>query len=508
MLDDLPIWQQLQKHQTSFSKFSLIDAFQQNSQRAQQFSAKCGELYVDLSKNLVTDTTLQLLLQLTEECGLKQKINDLFSGKIVNFSEEQPALHTHLRTNSATYPLVQQSLEKMASISEKIRLHQWYGYNGKAITDVINLGTGGSYLGPHMVTHALAAFNDTSIKQHFVANQQDKVLQRLLKHLNPETTLIIVSSKSFTTQETLHNFEFILTWLSNYTHREQALKQFIAITANPEKARSRGIQDEQIIPFLSAVGGRYSIWSAIGLPLCISNGFACFKEFLAGASAMDEHFLHTAFAQNIPVLLALIDVWYINFFTAKSLATLPYHQDLALLPHYLQQLSMESLGKCTTQEGAPITYQTGNIIWGGVGTTGQHAYHQLLHQGVEFTPCEFIVTYDEPYLFSQSLAQSRALMLGQNTGNPAKNCPGNRPSTLIIFPELTAHSLGLLLALYEHRVFTQAAIWGINPFDQWGVELGKNLGQALQDVVKYQQLTTDWDSSTKTLLTQYFNWKR
>lgn len=514
MLTKLATWQQLENLRKNFSQFSLREEFSLDSHRAQKFSAQLGPITVDFSKNLITTEVLQLLVKLANERQLSTHIEDLFSGQIVNHSEQQPALHTALRAISQDalppaqkqlLPKVQQTLDIMESMSEKIRRSEWYGFSHKSITDVVNLGVGGSYLGPYMSTQALTAFSDSAVRLHFVANRHDAVLQRLLNKLNPETTLILVSSKSFTTNETLHNFLQIQKWFMQKTTLDLALQHhFIAITAKPELAQQAGISPKNIVPFYSWVGGRYSIWSAIGLPLCITIGMREFKNFLSGAAAIDEHFYQTPLTHNIPALLGLIDIWYINFFNAHATAILPYHQDLYLLPRYLQQLAMESIGKSITQEGQKVSYATGNVFWGGVGSTGQHAYHQLLHQGTEFIPCDFIITFEDPYLFAQCLAQTRTLMIGQMEDNPAKKCPGNRPSTTIVLPKLSPHTLGALLALYEHRIVTQGMVLQINPFDQWGVEQGKRLGQELKDVVECGQIPEHYDGSTRKLLADYY----
>lgn len=495
MLTSQSAWKKLTQHKKVLEKFSLIEAFEQDPKRAEHFSLSLASLYVDFSKNLITDETLHLLLSLAEQAKLKEKIKQLFSGEVINQSEQQAATHTELR--DASVKKNHESWQKIRGISEKVRSGKWEGIH-TPITDIINLGTGGSYLGPYMATQALMSFSTTTIKQHFFANRQDEILQRLLAELNPKTTLIIVSSKSFSTEETLHNFSQVMVWLQNNSNH------CIAITAEPEKAKTFGIKEENILTFPPTIGGRYSIWSAIALPLCIQTGFDHFEQFLSGAQKMDDHFLNSPLNKNIPAILGLLDIWYINFYSAQSSAILPYHQDLYLLPRYLQQLSMESLGKSVTQHNKPVDYHTGNIIWGGVGSTGQHAYHQLLHQGTFFIPCDFIVTYSDPFLFSQCLAQSRTLMLGNPAEQPCKQLHGNRPSTTIAVPKLSPTTLGMLLALYEHRVYTQACLWDINPFDQWGVEQGKKAGQTLLNTVKYHKLLNDSDSSTAALLEKYY----
>lgn len=503
MLTELPAWKQLEQHHDR-TALSLDALFSEDPKRPESLSIDAGPLHIDYSKHLVTAETLELLVTLANECKLSDHIQHLFSGNVVNHSEKKPASHPLLRSSIALTDSMRQTLSKMESISDQIKEKKWKGSTGKIITDVINLGTGGSYLGPLMTTKALSAFSDHSIHLHFIANQHDAALKRLLDQLNPETTLIIISSKSFSTSETLHNFQFTYQWMSASLGTSVMAQHVIAITANTEKAMALGIPDNHIIEFQSDVGGRYSIWTAIGLPLCIHIGFSQFKQFLEGAASIDQHFLNTPFIQNIPVLLGLIEIWYTHFFQAHSVAILPYHQDLSLLPRYLQQLSMESIGKSVNQQGEVLPYPTGSVLWGGVGSTGQHAYHQLLHQGTPFIPCDFITTYEDPFLFAQCLAQSQALMRGHKEGQAAERCPGNRPSTTIILPELTPYSLGALIALYEHKIFAQAIIWGINPFDQWGVEQGKLLGEDLKRVVEYRELPENYDSSTRSLLQRYY----
>ncbi len=505
MLMDLAIWQKLENHKKEFQGVSLSALFTADQNRAHIFSSELGSLKIDFSKNFITTETLQLLIELAEKRDLKKQILKLHSGDIVNQSEYQPASHLQSRITQTIN--INPMFKKMEQLSDQIRDNEWKLHKGHIITDIIHLGTGGSYLGPHMSIESLSRFSDNQIHFHFIANQHDQVLKRKLSTLNPLTTLVILSSKSLGTSETLHNFHKVLAWLSKEMNTVEALqKQVIAITAFPEKALALGIPQDHILDFPTSIGGRYSIWSAVGLPLSIAIGFSGFREFIAGAELVDQHFINAPLAENIPVLLALIEMWYIHFFNANNMAVLPYHQDLSLLPSYLQQLSMESLGKSVSQENHSLAYSTGPVIWGGTGTTGQHAYHQLLHQGTVFIPCDFIVTYEDPFLFSQCLAQSHTLMMGQHEGEAFKRASGNRPSNTFVLPELTPYALGSLLALYEHKVFTQASVWGINPFDQWGVENGKELGQKLKHVVNYRELPMASDSSTCLLLEHYYQW--
>ncbi|MBA2653566.1 MAG: glucose-6-phosphate isomerase [Gammaproteobacteria bacterium] len=538
MLEHHQIFQQLKDHAQLFDNLHLRDLFKEDPERFKRFSLESNGLLFDYSKNLITEQTLHLLVKLAKECNLQQQIERLFTGEKINSTEDRSALHTALRNFSspAIYidkvnvtQEIQIAFEKMTCIVEKIHNQEWLGFSNKPITDVVNLGIGGSDLGPAMATYALSPYHQNKVQCHFVSNIDDTDIWEATKNLNPETTLFIVASKSFTTQETLSNALSAKNWLLKACPNKEALAaHFIAITACPEKATEWGI--DHILPIWDFVGGRFSLWSAIGLPIAIAVGMENFHSLLDGAHAIDEHFRLSPLEKNIPVILALLNIWYVNFFNVRSYAILPYDQYLELLPAYLQQLEMESNGKYRRHNGEKVDYATSPVIWGMVGSNGQHAFHQLLHQGTQLVPIDFIlpVTCHHPledhhtWLVANCLSQSKALMLGkteqevrqelhqQNLSDqeiekvlPHRVLMGNRPSNTLLIPKLTPFSLGSLIALYEHKVFVQSVIWDINCFDQWGVELGKQLTGEI-----YQQLSTDNqkpsnDSSTQGLMNYY-----
>lgn len=463
------------------------------------------ELSLNASKNLLNQPTLTLLIKLATQAGLKEMIEAMFTGELINTTEQRAVLHVALRNPQLAHSqLIHAQMAKMRELVKDIVEKQtWQGFEGKAITDVVNIGIGGSDLGPRMVHKALTPFHTSKIKVHFISNVDGAELHQLLPTLNPGTTLFILASKSFTTQETLLNAQTARQWLIEKAQDSSAIaKHFIAITSRPDKAIAFGIDANNILEMWDFVGGRYSLWSTIGLPIALAVGMRHFEALLSGGRIMDEHFRHTEFSQNLPVLLGLIGIWHRNFLGFETQALLPYDERLALLPNYLQQADMESNGKQVKKDGSPVTSQTGPIIWGGVGTNGQHAFHQLLHQGTTTVPVDFIIAKEphHPYrehhevLWAHALAQSEALMIGKSLKQateellaqglslseaqqlaPHKVIPGNKPSNFITIKSLTPKTLGMLSALYEHKIFTQSVIWEINAFDQWGVELGKQL---------------------------------
>lgn len=507
-------WKELVDHQKTLEGLSLRSLFLEDPDRFQHFSVCAGDILLDYSKQRVTDETLEKLVALAIAADLPNHRERLLTGDIVNLSEQRPALHTALR-GSTDKKQIQSMLDKMQGFVEDLHAGKCVGATQKQITDVISLGIGGSELGPSMVCEALNAYRTTNIRFHFVSNVDGKTLANVLSQLNPETTLCIINSKTFTTPETLLNAKAVKAWLSAALSEPSALKHhLIAVTANPERARSFGIPENHVFEFWDFVGGRYSIWSAVGLPVAIMLGMSQFKEFLKGASEMDDHFQSAPLNANMPVLMALLGIWNINFWGNKTLAIIPYDDGLKQLPAYLQQLEMESNGKSVSMMGEALSYSTAPVIWGGVGCNGQHAYMQLLHQGTEIIPVDFLmaakghVDFDEQQdmLVASCLSQSKALMEGtpsfneKNENNRHKACVGNRPSSTLMYPKLTPKVLGSLLALYEHKVFTQGVLWGINSFDQWGVELGKNLIKDLLPNLKKNPKDVKTDSSTQGLM--------
>lgn len=536
-LTTLPEWAALKTHAQALANTSLRHLFATHPDRASRFSLHAATLMLDYSKNRVTDETIHRLCQLAMCRQLPEKIIDLFQGKLVNISERQAALHTALRDSNHTSLWVdgedilieiRKNIEKMSHYVEKIQQKQVLGYSGLPITDVVNIGIGGSDLGPALACEALLAFKTNLIHTHFVSNADSTYLLNLLNHLNPATTLFIISSKSFRSKETLLNAKTARDWLIKAKGDEHAImKQFFAVTAKPTLAIAFGVPSEHIFTLSAFIGGRYSVWSAMGLPIALSIGMDAFKDFLAGAEAMDQHFFSAPLDQNMPVILGLLGVWYINFFDATAQVILPYCEALKKLPVYLQQLDMESNGKSVTQMGIPIDYKTGGVLFGEVGTNSQHAFHQLLHQGTRLIPADFIliktdpgaIPYHHDLLVASGLSQSRALMLGKTYEEaydqlidqgylptqaaelaPHQVLPGNRPSNTLILPQLNPYTLGALIALYEHKVFVQSVIWDINCFDQWGIELGKQVTDEILSLLANPSDFSTLDSSTEQLL--------
>ncbi|EJO93364.1 glucose-6-phosphate isomerase [Ectopseudomonas hydrolytica] len=517
----LPAWQALQQHRAEMAGFSMREAFAGDPRRFQRFSLDSCGLLLDYSKNLITEKSLELLIQLAEQADLHEAIAALYNGERVNASEGRAALHTALRSpigrrllvdGNDIIPEVHRVLNQVTELVSRIHSGLWRGYSEKPIKEVVNIGIGGSFLGPQLVSEALRPFTQRGVRCHYLANIDGSEFRELTARLDPETTLFIVSSKSFGTLETLKNTLAARDWyLAMGGPEEQLHRHFIAVTSNRKAAIEFGIGEENIFPMWDWVGGRYSLWSAIGLPIALAIGVSNFKELLAGAYAMDEHFTQAPLAENMPVLMALLGVWYTNFWGAQSHAILPYDHYLRNFTKHLQQLDMESNGKSVRQDGTPLDIATGPIIWGGVGCNGQHAYHQLLHQGRLLVPADFIVPVNSynplsdhhQWLFANCLSQAQALMQGKTREEaeaelrakglsedevqrlaPHKVIPGNRPSNILVMNRIAPFNLGALVALYEHKVFVQSAIWGINAFDQWGVELGKEMGKEV-----YQRLT-------------------
>ncbi|GMG88607.1 glucose-6-phosphate isomerase [Biformimicrobium ophioploci] len=505
-----------------------------DSERSNRFSVSardCG-ITLDFSKNHLDDETLQLLVGCAREARLTDAVQDLLRGERVNNTEDRPALHTALRfqgkPQTAEEHAVAACREQMAAFVERVRSGAWTGFSGKAITDVVNIGIGGSDLGPRMVTEALLPREPQPVRVHFVANIDGADLADLQWQLDPETTLFIVASKSFSTLETRENALSARAWTLAGGCPENALhKHFVASTSNIPAAVEFGIAEQNIFPLWDWVGGRYSLWSAIGLPIAMACGYEVFEQLLAGAQRMDVHFASAPLEQNLPALLALITFWYAQCWGAQSQVMLPYAQRLEKLPAWLQQLDMESLGKHVTRNGKSVDYVTGVVIWGSAGTNGQHSFHQLLHQGKLLVPADFVavrkpmstLTRQHNWLLANCFSQSRALMEGRSAGAieaellakgmaaaeaaelaQHKAVPGNRPSNTILLDELTPATLGALLALYEHKVFALGTLLGINPFDQWGVELGKLLGEEIFTAASSGELPAGWDASTRSMV--------
>lgn len=527
----------LQAQKEELSQTTIKNLFQQDSARFDKFSLTAAGLFLDYSKNLIDETTLDLLLDLADKAHLQQSIQDLFSGAKVNFTENRPALHTALRNRSNApilvddidiMPAIEQSLMKMEKLVTAIHSGTWVGYSGQTITDIVNVGIGGSELGPQMAITALQPYSNSDLCFHFIANVDATELQQLLEKIQPARTLFIISSKSFSTQDTLVNAITIHQWFKQKTQLSQLHPQhFIAVTSKPEKALAFGIAANNIFPLWDWVGGRYSLWSAIGLPLALAIGMKNFIAMLNGAFAMDEHFRTASLKQNMPVIMALITIWYRNFWSMTAQAILPYTELLKYFPGYLQQLEMESNGKQTNRDGKKIDYQSGYIIFGQQGTNGQHSFYQLLHQGTLNIPADFIIplqghhTYKihQEILVANGFSQTKVLMDGKSLAEvkqemlaqgaseqeinalaPHKCLPGNHPSNTIILEKLTPESLGALIALYEHKIFVESVIWEIDAFDQWGVELGKELADKIIPDLVQAESPLNYDSSTNGLI--------
>ena len=519
---ELHEWQVLAEHQLSILPQHMRDWFSQDAQRFSNFSLQTENILLDYSRNRITQQTISHLCALAHAASLPNKIEALFTGATVNASENRPALHTALRDQKASSiyvngqniaPQVAAALTQMRAFCTQIHNQTWRGATGKPIQHIVNIGIGGSYLGPMMCTQALKDFAVSPLQFHFISTIDQAHLHDVLQQIDPEATLFIVSSKSFSTLETMTNAHAISQWMQDKVGAHTLQKHFVAVTAAPEKAVQLGIAAENIFPLWDWVGGRYSIWSAIGLPLMLMIGPQRFDEFLSGAYAMDQHFRHADFARNMPVLLGLLSIWYINFFGVVAHAIAPYSYRLRHFVPYIQQAEMESNGKCASAEGHRIHYATSPVIFGEEGSNGQHAYHQLLHQGQHLIPVDFILVgraetesgNQQAVLMASGLSQAQALMQGSALpGHQA--VPGNRPSNVLFLDRLTPASLGALLALYEHKIFVQGAIWNIISFDQWGVELGKQL---LPDILHCIQHNGEHaDPATAGLINHYRQLKK
>ena len=529
---ELPEWKALSAHKQRIEHVHLRQFFSEDPERATRFSVQVDDLFLDYSKNRISDETLTLLLDLAKASGLEDAIKDMFSGEKINRTEDRAVLHTALRApreavvnvdGKNVIPDVHAVLDKMELLSNRVRSGEWIGYTGKRIRHVVNIGIGGSDLGPVMVTEALKPYIDPTLTLHFVSNVDGTHLAETLKEVTAEETLFIVASKTFTTQETLTNAHSAREWLVSELGDEQAVaKHFVALSTNGEAVSAFGIDTDNMFEFWDWVGGRYSLTSAIGLPIMLGIGPENFRDLLAGFHEMDEHFRTAPFEQNMPVLLGVLGVWYNNFLGAESHAILPYDQYLHRFAAYFQQADMESNGKSTDQDGNPVEIQTGPILWGEPGTNGQHAFYQLIHQGTKLIPCDFIgfAHSHNPLgdhhlkLMSNYFAQTEALAFGKTEEDlkeegvadeliPHKTFSGNRPSNSFLAPKCTPHVLGLLIAAYEHKIFTQGTIWNIFSFDQWGVELGKVLAKVILPELEGEANPEAHDSSTSSLIARF-----
>jgi glucose-6-phosphate isomerase len=535
-------WKALGQHQKEIASVHMRDLFAGDPDRFQKFSVRWKDILLDYSKNRITEKTMSLLLDLAREVGLDTWIERMFTGEKINFTEHRSVLHIALRNRSNTpiivdgedvMPAVNKVLDHIRSFSELVRNGSWKGCTGKEMTDIVNIGIGGSDLGPVMVTEALKPYGHPRLNVRFVSNVDGTHIAETLKGLNPETTLFIISSKTFTTQETLANAQSAKRWFLERVKDESAVaKHFVAVSTNAKAVSAFGIDTRNMFEFWDWVGGRYSLWSAIGLSIALYIGMDNFEDLLTGAHEMDQHFRTAPFENNIPVILALLGVWYNNFFHAESHAVIPYDQYMHRFPAYLQQGDMESNGKRVTRDGNEVDYSTGPIIWGEPGTNGQHAFFQLLHQGTKMIPADFLAPMQthnpigdhHTILLSNFFAQTEALMRGKTDGEarhelrssgvpgtdlehllPHKVFPGNRPTNSILFKKLTPRTLGFLIAMYEHRIFVQGVIWNVNSFDQWGVELGKQLAKTILPELASGDVATSHDSSTNGLIAFYKN---
>jgi glucose-6-phosphate isomerase len=535
-----PVCRLLQAHRAQMVDVRMRELFAADPARFERFSLQVGELLLDYSKNRIVDETMSLLVRLAEEADVAGWRERMFSGDKINHTENRAVLHTALRNRSNTpvvvdgedvMPKVNAVIERMSAFAEQVRGGQWRGYTGEPIADVVNIGIGGSDLGPQMAVQALKPYRHPRLKLHFISNIDGAHIKEALEALNPATTLFIVSSKTFTTQETMTNAHTARDWFLARSQAEKHIaKHFVAVSTNREAVTAFGIDPANMFEFWDWVGGRYSLWSAIGLSIVLAVGGERFVELLEGAHAMDEHFRHAPLAANMPVILAMLGVWYNNFFGAESHAILPYDHYLRSLPAYLEQADMESNGKSVDREGKRVDYATGQIIWGATGINGQHAFYQLLHQGTRMIPADFIVSVEPPtelhrhhdILIANFLAQTEALMRGRTLEETQlemgsleagsaqtgafvshKVFDGNHPSNAILLRKLTPHALGMLIALYEHKIFVQGVIWNLNSYDQWGVELGKQLASRILPELHADAPVDGHDASTNALINYY-----
>ena len=533
------VWSTLKDHHAATRHERMADWFAADPHRFERFSLRFEDVLLDYSKNRITPQTHRLLLELADACQLREAIDQMFSGEAINATEGRAVLHVALGNRSGppvtpegqdVMPAVRAVLDRMESFCERGISGAWRGYSGQPITDVVNVGIGGSDLGPVMVTEALKPYRN-HLRAHFVSNIDGTHLVETLRDLSPATTLFMIASKTFTTQETMTNAHSARRWLLDAAGDEAAVaRHFVAISTNQAGVRDFGIAPENMFGFWDWVGGRYSLWSAIGLPIACTLGFGHFRALLEGAHAMDQHFQQTPLDQNMPVTLALLGIWYRNFYGAATHALLPYDQYMHRFPAYFQQGDMESNGKSVDRAGRPVTYQTGPVIWGEPGTNGQHAFYQLIHQGTQLVPCDFLAPArshnplgdHHAILLSNFFAQTQALMRGKDEAEvraelraagldgdevdrqaPFRTFEGNRPTNSLLFKELTPRTLGSLIALYEHKIFVQGVIWNIFSFDQWGVELGKQLAKKILPELAGDAAVSQHDASTNGLINAY-----
>ncbi len=544
ILTEHPVWQKLCDHQEKMLSVHMRDLFKENKNRFAEFSMQSEGLLFDYSKHRITKETLELLMQLASEAKVEEWRAKMFSGGKINMTENRAVLHTALRNRSNTpvyvdgvdvMPEVNKVLAQMRDFSDKVRNGSWTGYTGKRITNIVNIGIGGSDLGPVMVCDALKPYAHPDLNVHFVSNIDGAHLDRALTHCDPETTLFIVASKTFTTQETMTNAKSARSWFLNSAHDDSHIaKHFVALSTNADAVADFGINTDQMFAFWDWVGGRYSLWSAIGLSIALYVGMDHYEAMLTGGHEMDKHFQNTPLEENMPVLMAMIGIWYNNFFHVDTTAILPYDQGLSRFPAYLQQADMESNGKFICRDGTRVPYKTGQVIWGEAGTNGQHAFYQLIHQGTQIVPADFLMPVKSntqmgdadcehhKILIANFLAQTQALMLGKTkeqareelvkqglSGSaleeilPHKVFEGNRPTTSIMFERLDPKTLGKLIALYEHKIFVQGMIWNINSYDQWGVEYGKQIAKEILPRLHDDTVVDAFDDSTNGII-NYF----
>ena len=525
-------WKKLQEHYKEIHRLQMKDCFEENPNRFQDFCYSIPEIVCDFSKNIMTDTTRELLVELANECELDKAINAMFTGEPINATENRPVLHTALRNFSDKpvfvegtdiMPEVKKELDHMKSFCRKIHKGEWKGYSGKKIKYIVNIGIGGSDLGPKMVTEALKPYWREGIQPFFVSNVDGSDIAEVLRQITPDETLFLIASKTFTTQETMTNAHTARKWfLKAAKDKSSVARHFVALSTNEEGVEDFGIHKENMFVFWDWVGGRYSLWSAIGLSIALTIGYKNFEDLLKGAHETDKHFREKSFEKNIPVQMGLIGIWYVNFFGARSEAILPYDQYLHRFAAYMQQGNMESNGKHVDRSGNKVHYATGPVIWGEPGTNGQHAFYQLLHQGTPFIPCDFIapavshnpIGEHHKILLSNFFAQTEALMNGKSRKElslekvpanllPFKEFEGNKPTNSFLVTKITPFTLGELIALYEHKIFVQGIIWNIYSFDQWGVELGKQLAQKILPELENKQKVTSHNSSTNGLMNIY-----
>ena len=512
-----PAWQALAAHQKKIAAASLAELFAADPSRAGRFTIEAGGILLDYSKHRADAETLRLLAALAAQAQLPQWIAKMFAGDPINSTEGRPALHVALRARDAAFPAGRDVMAEVRGARERLRrfvgeAHSGAltGANGRAIADIVNIGIGGSDLGPRMLTRALRRHHKPGPRLHFVSNIDPADLDAVLDSLAPETTLFIVASKTFTTAETLENAGRARAWLEAALGKTADLsRHFAAVTANVAGAGALGMPQERVFPLWDWVGGRYSVWSAVGLPVALAAGMDAFEELLDGARSMDEHFRTEPLERNIPAVLALLEIWYVNFFGAQTRAVIPYSEDLRDLPAYLQQLEMESNGKRVDRDGNEVDYDTAPVVWGASGTPSQHSFHQLLHQGTRLVPVDFVVAHEsrpstaQTALAANALAQAAALAFGNPVPDaPHRALPGNRPSSTLLLKRLAPRELGGLIAMYEHKVFVEGVVWNLNSFDQWGVEHGKILARTLVPQLLGSGEAADLDSSTRALLKQ------